>query len=109
MIKRLNAEFRDDTEQSIILDKNSSFEDIKTLMNSNPDEGIITKTKLNAENIQNAKSVFNETIQEINCGPVVSNSDVTTDVKSGGKRKKRYSKRKKSKRKRRQRKTKRIK
>jgi hypothetical protein len=87
MIKRLNAEFKG----RILLNKNSSFEDIKTFMDSNPDEGLLTKTELNAENIQNATAVFFETIREINCGPLVSE----TESKAGGKRKSKKYKRKK--------------
>ena len=105
MIKRLNAEFKG----RILLNKNSSFEDIKTFMDSNPDEGLLTKTELNAENIQNATAVFFETIREINCGPLVD------DIKAGGKIKtkkgksKNFKKRKSKQRKSKQRKSKRRK
>jgi hypothetical protein len=66
MIKSLNAVSKNDSGE-IILDKSSSFEDIKSAMEEDPDESIISVVELNDENIQNAKTVFYRTIQEINC------------------------------------------
>lgn len=92
MIKSLNAVSKNDSGE-IILDKSSSFEDITSTIEANPNKSVISVVELNDENIQNAQAVFNRTIQEINCGPLASNPD---DVKAGGKRKRQYSKRKSS-------------
>jgi hypothetical protein len=87
MIKSLNAISKNYAGE-IILDKSSTFEDIKSAIEVAPNKSVISIVELNDENIQNAQEVFNRTIQEINCG------SLDEDVKSGGKRKRQYSKRK---------------
>jgi len=68
MLHFFNAEFMN-PEKKISLDKNSTFDDIDSAMMKV--DSIKTSIILNDENIQNALRVFNETIEKINCGPLV--------------------------------------
>lgn len=68
MLHFFNAEYMN-REKKISLDKNSTFADIDSAMTKV--NSIWTSIILNDENIQNALRVFNETIEKINCGPLV--------------------------------------
>jgi len=99
MIKSLNALSINSSGE--LLDKTSTFDEIKTAIESQPNKSIISTVELSVENIENAKAVFNRTITEINCASLFAEaiSDVNTDIKSGGKRKNKQSFKRKNRRK----------
>ena len=86
MLHSFNAVYIDSTNQ-IVLDKNSSYEDIKAVRDK--PKIIISRVELNDENIQNAVAVFNETIGRVNCGPLIATA---TNAKAKGLRSRRHSK-----------------
>jgi hypothetical protein len=67
------------------INKDSTFNDIKKVIDSSKYESVNTRVDLIDENVENARNVFNRTLNEINC---------STNVVAGGKCNKNYSKRK---------------
>lgn len=83
MIHRFNAVYKD--EQGVpILDKNSTYDDVLAEMKK-PIGYIESTVDLTDENIQNAITVFNETVDRVNCGPL--------SAKAKGLKTRRHSKR----------------
>jgi hypothetical protein len=71
MIHSFNAIYKDRANK-IILDKNSTYNEVLSGMEASDTRIIISEVELNDENIQNAISVFNETLGRVNCGPLIA-------------------------------------
>lgn len=80
-----------------ILNKYSTYEEIEDELNSSESRSIVSSIELNDENNANARRVFEEIIENINCGPVTEGGVVTLP-KIGGRRKTKRHKRRGKKR-----------
>jgi disulfide oxidoreductase YuzD len=96
MLKSFNAISKND-EGEIILDKTSTFENIKTAIEESEYSNIDSIVELNEENIENAKAVFNSTIESINCGPLAGGNMKTRRKSKKNKSKKNNFNKRKSK------------
>lgn len=73
----------------VIVDKTTTFDKIKPIMDAAPGKMIYSMVELNDVNVANAQTIFDETILQINCEPV---SNATRGGKSRKSKKRRKSK-----------------
>lgn len=69
MLHSFNAVYKN-RETNKILDRDSTFDEIKAEMESREDESIVSRVELTDENIENAHRIFERIIENINCDPV---------------------------------------
>lgn len=85
MINSFNAISTNELGETVI-DKTTSFDKIKTIIDSSVDRMVKSVVVLNDENIENAQNVFDRTITQINCEPLSNIKGVGKTRKTKGRK-----------------------